>query len=174
MALLDSLIIGLGSAVAKGVAKRWLAEDPELQEVAVDMSSVVAHRFKDIRGQRELLRQFERISDRVAETIHQAIIEDANDLTEAQAEKVANAASDTISYVSFSSDILVQQNLDPAKLSEYFLSKKGSEGGNPAGSFQYEEKELYIRLIVEASQLIVDISSQLPELDGMVQRELLN
>ena len=68
MALIETLVMGVGSAIAKGVLKLWLKDEPLLLAAADKTTSILAKHVQDIRQRRAVERQVEQIADRAAES----------------------------------------------------------------------------------------------------------
>lgn len=175
MALIETLITGMGTAIAKGILKLWLKDEVIALETTTSLTDILSKKISNFREKRATERLFEEIADQVGESISQMLKKEASEISEKQLEIIANAASETINQTEINSELLVKQNLDPQLLANFFLERTGIEGGNPGFAFSEnsEERSLYVRLLNHASQVIVDISSQFPQFTERVFGELL-
>ncbi len=171
---LESLITGVGSGVAKGVFRVWLKDQALLLGVGEEFTDVLKEAIPDIRKRRSTQRQFEQIADRAAESVLQMLEKEGKDISDERLDIVISAAGATILTTNITAELAASESLSPDRLLRYFLNKKGSEGGNPGKEFSDEESQIYSRILHHASQLIVDISSQLPRFQEAVFSEILS
>ena len=82
---------------------------------------------------------------------------------------VAYAVAAAFDNSRFSSELLVQRNLEPTKLAKYVLNLYPTA----TQDFNATETELYERIINESCIYIVDIASQLPTFNERTFAEVL-
>ncbi len=169
MPILESLVVGLGSAVATGILKMWLKDDLILQSTSIGVVEILKAKTSNIMQRGAAEREFQKIRDRSAQSFQQLIDKEQTQLTESQIETIANAAAEVVSRTPLTPELLVQNNLNPEDLCQHFLSRPGSEGGNPG----LASNPLFQHFLLHASQQIVNISSQLPHFTERVFSELL-
>jgi len=175
MPLLETLVTGIGAAVAKGVLKMWLKDDPIVLSASVTAADILKGKIEDIRKRNAAGRELAAIGDRSAASFEQLIEKEQTPLDEADVETIANSAAEVINNTELTADLLTQNNLDPSDLAEFFLTRTGAQGGNP-GLAEHDEtaqRDLYKQLLLHASQQIVDISSGLPRFSERVISEIL-
>ncbi|MCB2261746.1 MAG: leucine-rich repeat domain-containing protein [Candidatus Thiosymbion ectosymbiont of Robbea hypermnestra] len=181
MTLLETLITGVGAAVAKATLKLWL-KDPELAAGAGELSGFLIKKIPDLLRRNDTQTLFDqKIRDLAGDSIHKVLRQAAGDIPEERLGLIANAAGETLARTPIDARILVAHNLDDDALVEYFLSQTGAAGGNPALAgrdpdnrlFTAAEQEIYRRILSHASQLIVDMASRFPRFEERVTAELL-
>ena len=181
MALLEVLLTGVGGAIAKSVAKMWL-KDHEIVGASVDsLLDILKKKVTDIQQAKAASRMLDGIGDRAAKSVMVMLEKEEVSLEDARLELVANATSLTISSTTIDAALLADRNLEPEKLTQYFLERSNSDGGNEglagtgegARHFSDEETLLYGRMLLHASGLIIDIASQMPLFSERVLGEIL-
>ena len=175
MPLIEVLVTGIGTAVARAVLKMWLKDTAIGEAAATSIVDILKSKLDDVIKRGAAQREFEKIRDRSAISFQQLLVKDDSQLDETDVEFIANAAAELIVNTDFTPELLARNNLDPDELTEFFLSRSGAQGGNPylADSANPARSELYRRLLLHACQQIVDISSQLPHFSERVFAELL-
>ncbi|NQT15575.1 MAG: NACHT domain-containing protein, partial [Planctomycetes bacterium] len=173
MSLLTVLLTGVGSGITKGILKLWLKDDPIAQAAGSSVVDVIKKKTGDLLAARSARRQFEQISERAAKAVLQVVEAEAAEMDPEDQMVVARAAGETVKNTEFSAELLARHNLDPADLTESFLAKPGSEGGNPGLAFSPPQRELYRRILSESAQYIVDIASQMPSFTERTFAEVL-
>lgn len=96
MSLLETLIMGVGAGVAKGVVKLWLKDDVLGREIGLGLIDYLKRKTQDLLAAREGERQFERISDGVAKNVLQLFEREGASISEGGRIAVARAAGETI------------------------------------------------------------------------------
>ncbi len=155
MALLETLMIEVGTSIAKSILKVWLKDS----DMALDASASIMDALKswttDRIAQRRAEQQLLAIGEKVGESLLPIFETDGAHLDEGSRTAIALAVAETLNTVS--SSILAQHDLAPSELAKYLLA-------NSSGTqhFSDTEKSLYQRIIFESCEYIVDIASQLP------------
>ncbi|WP_165741939.1 NACHT N-terminal Helical domain 1-containing protein [Candidatus Thiosymbion oneisti] len=186
MSLLETLITGIGTAVAKATLKLWL-KDQEIAAATVGagagaLSGLLLKKIPDLLRRNDTETLFDqKIRDLAGDSIHKVLLQEARGITEERLGLIANAAAETLAHTPIDAKILVAHDLDDGDLVEYFLSRTGADGGSPALAgrspdnhlFAAAEQRIYRRILSHASQLIVDMASHFPRFEERVNVELL-
>ncbi len=172
MALVETLVLTVGSAVAKSILTTWLKEKPLATATTTSILEVLKSKTNDVLAARNGARQFEAIEDKVAANLvpvfrsyeFDQVSRDAS--YQAVAEQVALA----ITRASISAQLLAKFNNEPSKLSHHI------QVSYPVGNRDLSELEsaLYKRSIDLSAQYIVDLASNLPDFDVSNFAELLH
>ncbi len=175
MPLLETFVTGIAAAVAKGVLKMWMKDDPLVLTASTTTADLLKSKLTSVLDQRAANRQLEKITERSATSFEQMMEKDDTKLSESDVQFIANAAAAVINNTDLTPELLAENDLDPEDLAKYFLSRTGAQGGNPelANSEDSERRDLYGRFLLSASQQIVDISSRLPLFTERIFREML-
>ena len=170
-----------GAAIAKSALKVWLKDDPITAEAGGAISEILIKKIPEVLPRRNTERTFGAISDLAADSILKLLKKEAGDADEERLIIIANAAAETLSNTTIDAETLAKHNLEKDSLVDYFLSRTGADGGNPALAgkdpentlFPESEQHIYRRVLTHASQLIVDMSSNFPQFEQAVSKELL-
>jgi hypothetical protein len=158
MPITETLILSVGPSIAKSILRCWLKDDL-ITEFSPDIFDLFMSKITDIRARQRTKRQFEEIGERVADSLLPIFNLEGKELDEGTQEIVANTFAEILEKASISSQLLIEKDLSPKKLEQYL-----NELSNDAIKlFSQAESALFQRLISESSQLIIDISSQLPQ-----------
>lgn len=180
--LLETLITGVGAAVAQATLKMWLKDREIAAAGAEELSGFLIKKIPDLLRRNDTQTLFDqKIRDLAGDSIHKVLRQEAGDIPEERLGVIANAAAETLARTPIDAGILVAHNLDDDALVEYFLSRTGAAGGNPALAgrdpddrlFTADEQRIYRRILSHASQLIVDMASHFPRFEERVTAELL-
>jgi hypothetical protein len=169
MALLDSLMLTVAPALAKSILKVWLKDYDIASDVASSLIDLLKSKGADTVAQHRGKRQFEEVGEKIAENLLPLFEADGAKISESSRNAVALMVADTLNNVKISPEFLVERHLDPIKLANHLLDS------NPAATrdFSEAEAELYRRVVIESSQYIVDIASQLPHFTERTFAEIL-
>jgi len=173
LTLLTALTVGLGSSIAKGIFKVWLSDSPGLEHAASSMTDLVSSVTPSVLARRKLNRKFEVVAEDVASAIHEIIENEFPNLPLARKIVVANSVNDLIAYGITDYSEIVQSSLKPENLAQELISKNGRAYGNTGENFREQEKRLYVHLVSEASQMLIDLASSLPGFSEAVNSESL-
>ncbi len=182
MGLLETLITGVGAAVAKATLKMWLKDREIAAAGAGELSGLLIKKIPDLLRRNDTETLFDqKIRDLAGDSIHKVLLQEAGDIPEERLGLIANAAAETLAHTPIDAGILVAHDLDDDFLVEYFLRRTGADGGNPALAgrdpnnrlFAADEQQVYRRILSHASQLIVDMASHFPRFEERVNAELL-
>ena len=174
MPLLESLILGIGTSVATGVLKKLCNEDMVLTSVSTTFVDVLKKKIDNVLDRNSLEREFAKLRDRSAQTFYN-LIKKTTTLDEKEIEFIANGAAAVIDQTPISAELVARKDLDPDSLANFFLSRSGAQGGNPSLAAHPNPvyRDLFRRLLIAASQQIVDLSSRLPKFNETVYKEIL-
>jgi|SRR6266568_7660434 len=167
MPLFETLIIDVGSSIAKSLIKLCLKDSA----IAMDTSSGVVDVLKswatDRVTRQKAQRQLEAIGEKVAENLLPLFESEGTGLDESSRIAVAKAVAETLSTIT--SQLATQSDLEPSKLANYLLAR------HPANAYHFSDTEaiLYQRILSESSEYIVKIASQLPTFTEQAFAEVL-
>lgn len=156
--LLVAAGIEIGKAIAKQIFKLWVKDIPLAEDISSGLLDLIGSKTSDAFAKREGDRQFEKIGDKITKSILPLLKAEHINLDEGERNAIALEVASTLNKSRLTSDILLQQNLQPSQLEHYLLKINP----NATRDFSAKGAALYERLIKEASVYIVDISSQLP------------
>lgn len=168
MPLIETLIIGVGGAIAKGILKLWMKDNPFIETVGTNIIDMVKSFGLGIRAERSTVRQLDQIAERVAENIAKVFHTEGLEIEDARKDKIAILAGKTINNVNWGAEVLAEQNLDPSRLNKHLLSYDISKE-----YLTLKEKAFYKYIISESAQYIVDIATQLPSFTEKTFAEIL-
>lgn len=169
MALLETLMLQVGSVIAKAIFKLWLNPADAPGDLSADLIDLLKDRTEDVFVQRNGIRQFEAIGDKVAASLLTIFEAESRNLDENGQAAVTSAVFQTLNYVKIDPTLLAKRNLDPNQLAKYLLSS--TQDG--VRHFSASETALYQRVIAESCRFIVDIASQLPSFSERTFAEVL-
>lgn len=158
MAIIETLTLGFGAGIAKGVLKIWLQDQAIALNVSSSIVDLIKTKTKDKLAQRKANRQFEEIGEKVAKQLLQLFEAEGVDPEDEGLASASHAAGDTLNKTPITSELLVENNLDPSTLAAHFHAS----APNATKYFNQLETAFYDRVISEACQYIIDIASQLP------------
>jgi hypothetical protein len=69
MALLETLTLQVGPAIAKAILKFWLKDQKFASDIASSLLDLIKSKTADVIAQRRAVRQFEEIGEKVAENL---------------------------------------------------------------------------------------------------------
>ena len=92
MGLLELLLVGVGTGIAKGIVNLWFGDHPVGKELGKGVIDVVKKMTDDVFAQRSAARQFEKISERVAQNVFSLFESQGAELGENEKLAVAKAA----------------------------------------------------------------------------------
>jgi hypothetical protein len=168
MALLEVVTMEVGAAIAKSIIKLWL-KDSTLDDVSSSIVDLLKSHTSDVLAQRRGQRQFETIGEKVAENLLPLFQMEGVRLKENSRTAVAQAVATALNKSRFTSQLLVEHNLEPTKLAKHIL-----DAYPPATQFfNTTETALYERVINESCTYIVDVASQLPAFTERTFAEVL-
>lgn len=176
MDLLSPLLISVGSAGAKFLAKKWMGAAATSTglidgEVAGELAGAVIDCFKDkikdVREQRKAARLFEEIGDKIADrlrpTFEQAIKSGQVNVSDVTVELVSTLEARV------SAEFFVQADLDPARLTSALRAARPVE----RGTFSAGELAFYDQALEEAVRYLVSTASTLPRFQESFATESL-
>jgi hypothetical protein len=156
MALLETLTLQVGPAIAKAILKFWLKDSRVASDITASLMDFIKSKTTDVIAQQRAKRQFEEIGERVAESLLPVFEIEGTHLEEGARAAVAYAVARTLDKSRIDPKLIVERDLEPTKLVEHMTAANPSV----AQHFSAAEMALYQRIISEACQYIVDIASQ--------------
>lgn len=156
MALVETLIVTIGSEMGKSLLKIWLKEQPLLEAAGTSSIDLLKSKTADVLSARRAAREFETLGDRIAKSL-EPIFRNCN-LQENSYNAVANEVFSAISDAKISSQLLAELSYNPIRLLEHI------KGQHPNGDALFSEAEtsLYNRVLDLSAQYIIDLASNLP------------
>ena len=172
---IETFATGIAAAVAKGVLRLWLKDDPVALSASTTTADLLKSKLTDFIDQRSAGRELDKITERSARSFATMMEQDETSLDDKSVAFIANAAGAVIDRTDLTAELLAQNDLDPDQLTAFFMSRTGAQGGNPdlAQSDDAERRQLFERLLRSASQQVIDISSRLPLFTERAFREML-
>lgn len=169
MAILETVLLTLGPALAKAILKVWLKDSTVASEVSESVVDLLKSKTQDVIAQQRAKRQFESIGEKVAENIFQTFKNEGTDIPSERAEKIVRLAAKTLNTASITPSLLAKKNIDPLLLKKHLLTISATE----SNSLSKEELTVYERILSESAQYIVDIASSLPSFSEQTLGEVL-
>jgi hypothetical protein len=156
MALVETLIMTIGSEMGKSLLKIWLKEQPLLEAAGTSSIDILKSRTADLLSARKATREFETLGDRIAKSL-EPVFRNCN-LQENSYDAVAFEVASAISDAQISSRLLAELSYNPARLLEHIKVQ------HPKGGVLFSEAEtsLYNRVLDLSAQYIIDLASNLP------------
>jgi hypothetical protein len=127
MPLLETLIMTVAPALAKTVVKVWVNDDKLVSEGASSTIDVLAKLIPDVRARNEAVRQLSAIGEKAAESLSFIFEREGRQLAADEQEAVASLVASTLEHSKITTDLLVEKDLDPARLAEHFLTEAGEQ-----------------------------------------------
>ncbi len=156
MALVETLIVTIGSEMGKSLLKIWLKEQPLLEAASTSSIDLLKSKTADVFSARRAAREFETLGDRIAKSL-EPIFRNCN-LQENSYQAVATEVASAISDAKISSQLLAELSYNPVRLLEHIKVQ------HPNGDalFSEAERSLYDRVLNLSAQYIIDLASNLP------------
>jgi hypothetical protein len=169
MALLETLTLQVGPAIAKAILKKWLKDSPIAEGTASSLVDIFKTKTADVIAQQRGRRQFEAIGERVAESLLPVFAIEGANLDEGSRNAVALAVAQVLDKSHIDPALLAEKDLEPTRLAQDLMASAPSA----TRDFSAAETALYQRILSECSQCIVDIASQLPNFNERTFSEVL-
>jgi predicted NACHT family NTPase len=167
VALLETLVLTVGPAIAKSILKSWLQDSDLAASASSSLVDLLSAKTKDGIARQKGSRQFEAIGEKVAESLL-PLFEESR-LEENSQIAIALAVAETLNNTPLKPALLVQKDLNPAELANFLIEANR----NVVRDFSAGETALYKRIIVEVSGDVVDIASNLPRFTERTFAEIL-
>lgn len=168
MALLESLTVNLGSAVAKSLAKLWLKDYPVGAGVVEGVVDTIKKRFEDFGTRRGAEKLLEELQFHVAQRLESMLRVEFPDVPEYDVNAAVLTVGEVLNHFELTSE-LVRSNLDAATLyrttSVLLQSRQAELGGDAA--------RIADLLLRESCAYVVTLSSKLPDFEVAATAELL-
>jgi hypothetical protein len=171
MALLETLTVQLGTAVAKVVLKLWLKDATLAQDVATSFTDTLVARIPNLLERRKVARQFEGIAEEVAERLTPYFEAEYGGLPLNEREAAASEVATALAAASIDESTLLTANLD-ARALEGLVRARGSRATDPM-LLSEAGTRLYDFALRESCEYIVEIATNLPRFTPVALRESL-
>ncbi len=168
MPLVEALAVGLATTIAKSILKSWLRDASIAEDASIGIVDTLKSLVPDQLAQRRGSRQFEEIADMVAKDL--APVFDRSGIDERRQVDIATSAQTTMEHAGIAAELIVQQNLDPATLTQHILNSRPEA----IESYSPGEVWLYQRVIARSASYVVDIASDLPRFTERSIAEILS
>ena len=169
MPLAETLIAAVAPAIAKVVLKFWAGDQKLATQGGSTAIDVLTKAIPDLRARNEVHRQLDAIGEKAAASLQFIFDTEGKSIFAEDQETVARLVADTLDSSRISMDVLVGNDLDPARLSEYFVANAHER----LAGLPQSRAELFRRVIQEASQSIIDLAHELPNFGERTFGELL-
>jgi hypothetical protein len=169
MPLFETLVSTVGPAIAKMLLKVWVGDNKIASEAGDSSVDVLTKLIPEIRTRHEAKRQLESIGERAAESLKFTFESEGKLLMVEDQEAVASLVAQTLDNGKIDAELLVEKDLDPARLAQYFIS----EASEQLSKLPKKRVQLFTRVVQEASQSIVEIARILPNFTERTLSELL-
>jgi hypothetical protein len=168
--VLETLLLPLGIATAKAVARIWIKSELALT-ISDQFVEKLAARVPGLSERRRTARQFQDMADRVAAQLLPLVEHENGGLPENELEAAVNAVADLIdSLQDVDAGLLFSIDLEPSRLEQLLRQQPRyrvrSELAEPA-------QLLFDRLLQENCAYIVDIAVGLPDFSAAALTEVL-
>jgi hypothetical protein len=164
MAVLETLTIRVGAAVAKAALKLWLKDSEIAAAAAVSTVDILAKLPFGVR--RPAQREFERIADEVGRNLERFLEAECPNLPDNEKEAAALAVANALDRATISDDLLFAKNLDPLALERHVLQMVPDGHRDLSG-------DLYPRILRESCNYVIEITSTLPGFTLRAMQETL-
>ncbi|MBE0621295.1 MAG: NACHT domain-containing protein [Burkholderiales bacterium] len=156
--LTETLALSLGPAIAKSVIKIWCKDHSLVSDATTAVIDFLAPKLKDQVERKKAARLFERIGEDIAESLIPVFEMEGSRFDPGAIESIAIEVGDTINRTTINPALLLSIDLDPHELFICFQDSRARS------SYQFDaaETELFLRILGDVAQNIVDIATQLP------------
>lgn len=158
MPIAETLTLTLGPVLAKSILRLWLKDQTLLVDLSASVIDLLSLQTQDKLLQRKGERQFQAIGDSIAETLLPIYQREGSGFSEEALEAITYAVAHSFSKTDISTRLLAHLDLDPNRLASLIIESNTQQ----VIGFSTDEHNFYIRIVTEAAQDIVDISSKMP------------
>ena len=169
MALLETLTVGVGAAVAKTALKRWLEDAEFAKDASASVVDILAKKVPDTIAQRRTARSLERVAEDVAEALAPFFETEAGGLPENEQKATAIAVADSLASAQFVGGDLFANDLDPQALEQ--LVRRAVP--DAARDLSDAATSLYDKALRESCTYVIEITSTLPGFALQSAQEML-
>jgi hypothetical protein len=189
MALLETLTVEVGGAVAKLILKVWLKDSSIAQDVSLPVADILLKKVPGVLERRRAQRQLDRMGEEIAEKLMPYFEMEFRGLPENEKNAEAIAVARTLEYASLNTSLLLAAdldplvlaaNLDPIILDEYSEEKTSDFFPYPREPIPIAARDLsdaglalYKFTLRETCNYVVEITSTLPSFVPETMREIL-
>ena len=169
MALIETLTIGVGAAVAKTALKRWLDDSDFALSVGTEIVDILKAKIPDFLTINKTERDFKRIAEEIAAQLVPFIENEAGNLPENEQQAAALAVAATFDKARISDKTLFEADLDPKTLTE-IIRTSSPDATKDLGE---TTTTLYEKILAECSAYVIEITSTLPSFAHQSTSEML-
>ena len=169
MPIATKLSMSLGPVIAKALLTFWLGDKAVVLSVGTSLVDLIKMKESNEVTQKKMIRQFEEIGEKVAESLLPIFENDGANIDKACLKSIIHEVKETIVNSEITIESLIDRNLEPELLYRHFISSNS----RPAKHFSESEYSLYRRVLDEVSQRIIDTSSNFPQFTERLSSEIL-
>lgn len=115
MPIAETLVLSLGSAIAKAILRMWLKDVEIARDRSLLTADIITRVIPELREQRRTERQFERIAENVADRLEPFLNAEYRGIPSNEKESAVRAVVDTINGSNLMA-VLLDADLDPTRL----------------------------------------------------------
>jgi hypothetical protein len=167
----EGAALRLGSAVVTRVAISWLAERRASQRRGLDLTALLAKRYPEIKQQRAMRRELEKIEEEVARRLEPFIVHEFRAVDEGEQRSAINAVTDLLEASDLSDEVLMGIDLDHRALASELASQK--VGLELASGLGEGGRALFSLALEQACWWLVTLVRELPEFSSATAIEVL-
>ncbi|MEV5713664.1 NACHT domain-containing protein [Amycolatopsis mediterranei] len=169
--MFDALVFGVGKQVAAHAAKIWLQDRTSKLQRDAQLTDLIATSTTDRFVRRKLVRQLEEIGDRVSERIAPLVEAEFRDITENERLAALSAVVDALMAADLNDALLLDSDLDPAKLSK--TAQVAVSDTAVRTSLSEPAQKFFDLVLQESCNCLVRVVLQLPTFQPRAITELL-
>ncbi|MBU2694670.1 NACHT domain-containing NTPase [Pimelobacter sp. 30-1] len=161
MPFLETLTLTVGASVSNTVLKIWLRDSPLALDLGQEATGLLRSAISDFSEHRRAKRQFDAIADQVASKLEPMFTHEFRSVPEYEVNAAVTAVGEVMTAAVVGLPLLIMHDLEPASLEGHIRSSQRDrierERLSEAGS------EIFRRVLTEACNYVVEISTTLPE-----------
>ena len=173
MAIVETLTVGLGSALAKALVKLWVGDNELLLDATSDLSELLAKAGLDFRARNRISRELGEIAERVADRLEPFFeAEERGGIAFGEQQAAVLAVARTLEHGFTHPSVAVSADLDAQRLEAAVRDAYPSAAHNSLLSDS--ATRLYDIALRECCAYIITMVENLPRFGGQVFAELLS
>lgn len=169
MILADILLEVIAPSIAEKIFQLWIGNTKDKYDPAHSLAETISLVTENPFDRRKVLDRFNRTGAMVAENLQTVFMTEGSTIDDATKEAIAHEVGLTLHEARITTELLVQNDLDP----KYLLKHISSSRQLPVGQFSAVETSLYERVLNEISYYIIKVTSRLPYFSETAFAEIL-
>lgn len=161
MPFLETLTLTVGASVSNTVLRIWLRDSPLALDLSQEATGLLRSTIADFSEQRRAKRQFEAIADQVAAKLSPMFSHEFRGVPEYEVAAAVTAVGEVMTTAVVGLQLLIENDLEPASLESHIRTSQHDrivrERLSEAGT------EIFRRVLTEACNYVVEISTTLPD-----------